>query len=72
MLNKDDKIDNTDIFLEISDEEIIKSFSRLEEGEASGPDEISLSILKNCRDSLLLPIKLIYNKSFREGRVPAL
>lgn len=72
MLNKDDKIDNTDTFLEISDEEIIKSFSSLEEGKASGPDEISVSILKNCQDSLLLPIKLIYNKSFREGRVPAL
>ena len=72
MLNKDDKIDNTDTFLEISDEEIIKSFSSLEEGKASGPDEISVSILKNCQDSLLLPFKLIYNKSFREGRVPAL
>ena len=67
MLNKDDKIDNTDTFLEISDEEIIKSFSSLEEGKASGPDEISVSILKNCQDLLLLPIKLIYYKSFREG-----
>ena len=44
----------------------------MEEGKASGPDEISVSILKNCQDSLLLPIKLIYKKLFREGRVPAL
>ena len=72
MLNKDDKIDIIDTFSDMSYEEIIKLFSSLEEGKASGPDEISVSILKNCQDSLLLPIKLIYNKSFREGRVPAL
>ena len=48
MLNKDDKIYIIDTFSEISDEKIIKSFSSLEEGKASGPDESSVSILKHC------------------------
>ena len=39
MLNKDDKIDIIDIFSDVSDEEIIKPFSSLEEGKASGPEK---------------------------------
>ena len=43
MWNKDDKINIIDTFSDISDEEIIKSFSSLEEGKASGPDDILVS-----------------------------
>ena len=46
MLNKDAKIDIIDTFSDISDEEIINLFSSLEEGKASRPGEISVSILK--------------------------
>src|SRR6266516_8130913 len=56
----------------ISDAEIHKAFNSLEDGKASGPDDIAVNRLKNCENSLLKPLRIIFNQSFREGIIPEL
>src|SRR6266516_2142340 len=68
---KKDSADERDPAL-ISDAEIHKAFSSLEDGKASGPDDIAVNLLKSCENSLLKPLRIIYNQSFREGKIPEL
>ena len=56
--------------MSISREEIIAAIRSLEEGKAPGPDEVSTSFLLGCEQEMLIPLLIIFNKSYDEGQIP--
>ena len=60
-----------DLKMSISREEIIAAIrSRLEEEKAPGPDEVSTSFLLGCEQEMLIPLLIIFNKSYDDGKIP--
>ena len=60
----------TDIDLEFSHEDIIKAIEEVKPHAASGPDEIPIQILKNCKLQVAVPIHMIWKHSLNNGVVP--
>ena len=58
----------TDIIISIAD--IEKKISDLRSSPSTGPDGISTTLLKHCKDCLSLPLSIIYRKSLDTGEVP--
>lgn len=56
--------------IKIQKREIIKLMEELDEEKAMGPDEVSGSILKECKEELIDPIYDIIGCSLRSGMVP--
>ena len=54
----------------ISREEIIAAIRSILEGKAPGPDEVSTSFLLGCEQEMLIPLLIIFNKSYNEGKIP--
>ena len=54
----------------ISSEEIIAAIRSIEEGKAREPDEVSTSFLLGCEQKMLIPLLIIFNKSYDEGKIP--
>ena len=54
----------------VSKQEIHKLMEELEDGKAMGPDGVSGSILKACREELVVPIYDIIQYSLASGTVP--
>ena len=54
----------------ISSEDIIAAIRSIEEGKAPGPDEVSTSFLLGCEQEILIPLLIIFNKSYNEGKIP--
>jgi hypothetical protein len=54
----------------ISEQEISRKIRKLRKDAASGPDKISPRILQQLESSLLLPLKLIFEKTLITGTVP--
>ena len=52
-----------DVKMSISREEIIAAIRSIEEGKA---DEVSTSILLGCEQEMLIPLLIIFNKSYDE------
>jgi hypothetical protein len=44
---------------------------QLDVSKSTGPDQISNKILKNCADSLCLPLSILFNKSLELGQYPS-
>ena len=42
----------------------------LNEFKSPGPDRVHPSVLKNCADSMSLPLSIIFNISMKSGQVP--
>ena len=59
-----------DLKMSISREEIITAIRSIEEGKAPGPDEVSTSFLLGCEQEMLIPLLIIFNKSYDEGKIP--
>ena len=51
--------------------DITDAIDDIKPNAASGPDEIPVTLLKNCKDAISGPIHLIWKKSFSSGRVPS-
>ena len=49
---------------------ISKAIDRVKSSKSQGPDNIYLMIIKECKNALLLPLKLIFQKSVEEGKIP--
>ena len=58
-----------DLKMSISREEIIAAIRSIEEGKAPGPDEVSTSFLLGCEQEMLIPLLIIFNKSYDEGKI---
>ena len=50
---------------EITSEQIANILTGLKVNKAHGPDDISVNMIKLCRNSLVLPLKLIFNNNIR-------
>ncbi len=61
----------TDEMLEFSVSDIIKAIDDIKPDAASGPDEIPVSLLKNCKEAIAFPIHLIWSHSITTGQVPS-
>ena len=58
--------------MSISSEEIIAAIRSIEEGKTSGPDEVSTSFLLGCQQEMLIPLLIIFNKSYDESKIPVI
>ena len=54
----------------ISEEEILKKLKNLNEFKAFGVDGVSNAVLKNCAESFVKPLKIIFDRSLKTGQVP--
>ena len=54
----------------ISSEELIAAIKSIEEGKAPAPDEVSTSLMLGCEQEMLIPLLIIFNKSYEEGKIP--
>ena len=51
--------------------DIMDAIEEIKPNAASGPNEIPVTLLKNCKEAIAEPIHLIWKKSFSSGRVPS-
>ena len=56
---------------DVSENEITKYLRTIDPNKSTGPDKISARLLRECQDELVLPLKLLFNKSLREKTVPS-
>ena len=61
----------TDDMLDFSTEDIIKAIEEIKPNAASGPDEIPVILLKECKEALAKPIYLVWSQSLETGVVPS-
>ena len=61
----------TDQILEFSISDVIEAIDDIKPNASSGPDEIPVALLKNCKDAMAIPIHLIWSKSLASGEVPS-
>lgn len=57
---------------EITESDIVKHLRKLDPNKSTGADQLSARLLRECQDELLLPLKLLFNKSLQERSVPNL
>ena len=61
---------NTMIFGTIDENYILDAISQLKNGKASGPDKVSITIIKDVKDLIAKPLKIIFNDSVINGVFP--
>ena len=55
---------------EITENDVAKHLRNLDPNKSTGADQIPARLLRECHDELLLPLKLLFNRSLQEGLVP--
>ena len=61
----------SDDLLEFSISDVIEAIDEIKPNASSGPDELPVILLKNCKATLAIPIHLIWSKSLACGHVPS-
>ena len=61
---------NNMIFGTIDENYILDAISQLKNGKASGPDKVSITIIKDVKDLIAKPLKIIFNDSLINGAFP--
>ena len=56
--------------ISINKEMIEKELKEMDKNKASGPDEISCWVLKECAEELSVPLMIIFDDSLRQGKLP--
>ena len=51
------------------EKKIIAAIRSIEEGKAPEPDEVSTSFLLGCEQEMLIPLLIIFNKSYDDGKI---
>ena len=59
-----------DEFMEFTIDDIIAEIDKIDQNAASGPDEMPATLLKNFKNSIAIPIHLIWSHSLANGYVP--
>ena len=54
----------------ITEEKIIDAISKIRESSSHPDNDIPASVLKKCRHSLALPLKIMFSRSYERGIVP--
>ena len=49
---------------------IAKAIDKLKASKSQGPDQIHPKLLKECKDTLLEPLEIIFNKSVESSQIP--
>ena len=57
---------------EINENDIARQLKNLDPNKSTGVDLVSSRLLRECQEELVLPLKLLFNKSLQEGIVPSL
>ena len=57
---------------EINENDIARHLKNLDPNKSTGVDLVSSRLLRECQEELILPLKLLFNKSMQEGIVPSL
>ena len=55
----------------ISEDDIAKHLRSLDPNKSTGADRLSTRLLKECQEELVLPLKLLFNRSLLENIVPS-
>ncbi len=61
----------TDESMEFSVNDVIEAIDDIKPNASSGPDEIPVTLLKNCKEAIAIPIHLIWSKSLASEEAPA-
>ena len=56
---------------EISEDDINQHLRNLDPNKSTGADKISSRLLRECKEELRLPLKILFNRSLSEGIVPS-
>ena len=54
----------------ITEEKVIDALSKVKESSSHPDNDIPASVIKNCRYSLALPLKIMFSRSYEQGIVP--
>ena len=54
----------------ITIDRISKAIDKINGSKSKGPDNIHPKLIKECKKSMLLPLKIIFTKYFEEGKIP--
>ncbi len=68
--NKTERKPTENNFKSITKEEINKAITKLKEGKAVGPDNISSTFILRCGVEILEPLYVLFNKSLERGQIP--
>lgn len=60
------------VSIEIDSTEVHRLLKNLDVKKSAGPDTIPATLIIKCARSLVVPLSLLYTKSFREGIVPSI
>lgn len=63
-------VENTLFLNPVTQTELIKHISTLKNNSASGPDGVSVRLVKTCHEYLLLPMCHVFNLCFEKGKIP--
>ena len=58
------------IFRTVDENYILDAIDQLKNGKASGPDKVSITIVKDVKDLIAKPLKIIFNNSVMNGVFP--
>ena len=61
----------SDEMLEFTNSDIVEAIEEIKPSAASGPDEIPVILLRNCKDAIATPIHLLWSHSMATGTVPS-
>ena len=57
---------------EINENDVVRYLINLDPNKSTGADLVSSRLLRECQEELVLPLKMLFNKSLQEGVVPSL
>lgn len=57
---------------EINENDVVSYLRNIDPNKSAGADLVSSRLLRECQEELVLPLKLLFNKSLQEGIVPSL
>ena len=58
------------IFRTVDENYILDAINQLKSGKASGPDRVSITIIKDVKDHIAIPLKIVFNDSVMNGVFP--
>ena len=58
------------LFQTVDEEYVLNAINRLEKGKASGPDKVTITLVKDAAISIVYPLMMIYNVSLMNGIFP--
>ena len=65
------KIRETFFLSAITEAEILRELSKLNENKSSGPDNLKPKLVKLCANQFVEPLTLLFNKSIESGEYPS-